>query len=48
MKESALEKLKSEAYDALVQIEMWQTKLKDVSQQIKDFKPEVTDKKDGK
>lgn len=33
-----LDELKSKAYDALAQIEAWQGKLKDLNQQITDYK----------
>lgn len=42
-----LENLKAKAYDTLAQIEYLQIKLKELNQQIADFKPEEeTDKKD--
>lgn len=43
-----IEQLKSKAYDCLVQIEMWQKQLKEVNEQIGQFKPEVSSSKDVK
>lgn len=46
-----LESLKAQAYDELIQVNMWTAKLRDTEQKIANFKPEVApeveDKKDG-
>jgi hypothetical protein len=37
-----MEKLKAQAYDALIQVQNWQAKLQEINKQIAEFKePEV-------
>ncbi len=36
-----MDKLKAQAYDCLAQIELWQQKLKETNEAIKNFKEEV-------
>lgn len=43
-----LEKLKSQAFDIIVQIQLLQAKLNEVNQEIVNYKPEVEDKKENK
>lgn len=42
-----LQELKSAAYDALVQVEQWQAKLRELNQQIVSFKEEEFPAKDN-
>ena len=48
MGETTLKDLKSEAYDALIQVNMWTAKLKEVEQKIHNFTVEEPKKTNGK